>query len=198
MKQLGKAGIEMCASRIARKNQIPVTGVLSGGIRGFPEAGGMSTSAGRSRLRAFVVTAILPLFLSFSLASGDRSEKDVFIRAGYARLFRIEDEPQGDGPGLGAGVGLRLSPRVGIQLEFDTTLKSELRPAPCPTLECVGGAVIGLRTARLLSASGLFHFSEGVVQPYVAGGIGWLHTARRLAGCGIGHPTGPKSNRAPG
>ena len=136
----------------------------------------------------FLLAAIAPLLTSSAWAQNYAYKGEVFGSAAYGRLFRIEDVPQGGGANFGGGVGLRLDSKTGIEMEFNRMVSLKLRPAPCPTLECDGSALVGVRSAVLFSANGLYHFSVSRVQPYVVGGIGVLHT-ERADSIGVGSGT---------
>ncbi len=139
---------------------------------------GLARRGFRKGFSLFLLVGIASLFISSSWAQNYAYKGEVFGSAAYGRLVRVEDLPQGDGANLGGGAGLRLASTIGIELEFNRMINLKLRPAPCPTLECVGSALIGVRSAIIFSANGLYHFSVSRVQPYVVGGIGVLRTER--------------------
>ncbi len=113
------------------------------------------------------------------LCEGDAPfvKREVFGTFGVGRLFRFDDKSFGNGPNLGAGVGLRLRNGLGFEFEWNRTLGLSLVPAPCGIagLQCEINARQGVSSANVASANVFYYFSRSYrVQPYVTGGLGAL------------------------
>ena len=114
-------------------------------------------------LRVLVLAAVCALGLAQAQKHQYRSE--VFGSIGYSSVS--DDEGSlGGGVSGGGGVGLRLTPRFGIEFDFDT-LRNR-RTTSGGSLEFAGHGF-------LASGSGLLYFHRGRVQPYLALGAGVLH-----------------------
>ncbi len=100
--------------------------------------------------------------------------REVFATIGQGRLFRIDDNPFGSGPNLGAGIGLTHRRGLGIDFELNRTLGLSARTVPCGivNLPCEGTARQGVTSATILSGNVRYEFTRARVRPYVTGGLG--------------------------
>ena len=114
-------------------------------------------------LRILVLTAVCALGSAQGQEHQYRSE--VFGSIGYSSVS--DDEGSlGGGISGGFGAGLRLTPRFGIEFDFNT-LRNR-RTTSGNSLEFAGHGF-------LASGSGLLYLRSGRVQPYLALGAGVLH-----------------------
>jgi hypothetical protein len=114
-------------------------------------------------LRVLVLAAACAVGLAQGQEHQHRSE--VFGSIGYSSVS--DDEGSlGGGISGGGGAGLRLTPRFGIEFDFNT-LRNR-RTTSSNSLEFAGHGF-------LASGSGLLYLRRGSVQPYLALGAGVLH-----------------------
>lgn len=101
---------------------------------------------------------------------------EVFVSIGHGHLFRIEDNPIGSGPNIGAGIGLRHRSGLGFDVELNRTLGLAASTAPCgiANVPCEGSARQGVTGATILSFNMRYEFTRARVRPYLTGGIGPL------------------------
>ena len=99
-------------------------------------------------------------------APGDLDNRvEVFGTLGWGRVGGDEGS-RGSGPVLGGGVGYRLTPRVGVEVDASILINSR----DFPSSVRIDG------TALLVSGNLLYHFSESRNQVYAIGGLGMLRT----------------------
>jgi hypothetical protein len=120
---------------------------------------------------SMIKTAILMgllLLAPAALAQDMERRGEVFGSLGGGKAY--DDEGSlGKGLDMGGGVGIRLTPNIGIEgqvnrIDYERNLFSGARFA--------GSAVFS--TANLL-----YHFSKSKAQPYVVGGFGFVHHENR-------------------
>ncbi len=119
------------------------------------------------------------LLLLFHIASHAQPlAREVFATMGHGRLFRLEDNPLGGGPNLGAGFGLTHRSGLGVDFAVNRMLGLSASPAPCGVvnLPCEGSARQGVTGAATLSADLRYEFTRARVRPYAIGGVGALRS----------------------
>jgi hypothetical protein len=104
-------------------------------------------------------------FVGLMQAQESQYRSEVFGSIGYASV--ADDEGSlGGGISGGVGAGFRLTPRFGVEFDFDT-LRNR-RTTSGGSLEFAGHGYVA-------SGSGVLYFRRGRVQPYLALGAGVLH-----------------------
>jgi opacity protein-like surface antigen len=120
---------------------------------------------------SMVKTVILMSFLLIApatLAQSYDSRGEVFGSIGGGKIY--DDEGSlGKGLDIGGGVGFRITPKVGIEgqvnrIDYERNFFSGVRFAG---------------TAVFTTANLLYHFSTEKVQPYLVGGVGFVHHENR-------------------
>jgi opacity protein-like surface antigen len=120
---------------------------------------------------SMIKTAILMgllLLAPAALAQDLERRGEVFGSLGGGKVY--DDEGSlGKGFDIGGGVGFRLTPKVGIEgqvnrIDYERNFASGVRFAG---------------TAVFTTANLLYHFSTSKVQPYVVGGVGFMHHENR-------------------
>jgi opacity protein-like surface antigen len=120
---------------------------------------------------SMIKTVILMSFLLIApavLAQNYDSRGEVFGSLGGGKIY--DDEGSlGKGLDIGGGVGFRITPKVGVEgqvnrIDYERNFFSGVRFAG---------------TAVFTTANLLYHFSTAKVQPYVVGGVGFVHHENR-------------------
>ena len=121
---------------------------------------------------------ILLLLLCHTAIHSQSLTREVFAAVGHGRLFRIDDNPLGGGPNVGAGIGVTHRSGLGVDFELNRVLGLSAKPAPCGIVNvpCEGSAREGVTGATILSAGIRYEFTRARVRPYVTGGVGALRS----------------------
>jgi hypothetical protein len=104
-------------------------------------------------------------FVGLTQAQESQYRSEVFGSIGYA-IVADDEGSLGGGISGGGGAGLRLTPRFGVEFDFDT-LRNR-RTTSGGSLEFAGHGYVA-------SGSGVLYFRRGRVQPYLTLGVGVLH-----------------------
>ncbi|HWQ52131.1 MAG TPA: hypothetical protein VN442_00505 [Bryobacteraceae bacterium] len=120
-----------------------------------------------------------PIFLLLAFQAVTHSQplvREVFVSIAQGHLFRIEDNPLGSGPNLGAGIGLRHRSGLGFAVELNRTLglSAEIVPCGIANVPCEGSAREGVTGATIVSVNISYEFTHARVRPYLTGGMGAL------------------------
>jgi opacity protein-like surface antigen len=101
----------------------------------------------------------------------------LFGAAGFANIFRTEDQSFGTELNLAGGGGIEWK-RLGIDAEVHRTLGLTPREVSCAVVSvpCTGSAHEGVSAATMISANVSYLFGGPRVRPYVAGSVGVLRT----------------------
>lgn len=101
----------------------------------------------------------------------------VFGAAGFANIYRTEDQSFGTELNLGGGGGIEWK-RLGIDGEVHRTIGLTPREVSCAVVNvtCTGSAREGVLEATAISANVSYHFGGPRARPYVVGSIGVLRT----------------------
>jgi opacity protein-like surface antigen len=127
-------------------------------------------------MKLYILLGIL-LLAPAALAQNQERRGEVFGSLGGAKAY--DDEGSiGKGLDIAGGVGFRLTPKVGIEaqvnhFDYERNFASGVRFAG---------------TAVFTTANLLYHFSTSKAQPYVVGGVGFVHHENRTRFPGIEFP----------
>jgi outer membrane protein with beta-barrel domain len=127
-----------------------------------------------------VVTLVMASSSAFAQTFTKR-RIDVAVAAGFSKTFDDEGSV-GTGGNLDGSIGVRLTPRIGVEAGVGHVRHDRIAAAGALRFE--GGST-------LLSASAIFRFSDGRAQPYVRAGYGVIHYAGTLT-------SGPQTDLPPG
>ncbi len=120
---------------------------------------------------------VIVLLLLFGAAAYSQSfTGEVFAGIAQGRLFRMDDNPLGSGPNIGAGIGVTHRSGLGADFELNRTLGLSAKPAACGVVNvaCEGSARQGVTSATILSFNARYEFTRARVRPYLTGGVGAL------------------------
>ena len=140
----------------------------------------LAVSLLQMKRRLLVLLAVL--FSDEALAQQQYDRRyEVFVMTGSGHVFRRRGGE--DSVSIGAGIGIRLSSRFNVELEYNQLPNLSPKPISCGgignlvggifvPLPCVGTGRNGPDRFSLASANLLYSFSDSRIQPYVAGGAG--------------------------
>ncbi len=114
------------------------------------------------RIRLLVSMIVLAGVQAAAQVPAERLE--VFVSVGASRMGGDEGS-LGSGPQILGGIGIRLLPRVSIEVDVTRTHHER---------EIAGGLLVG--TATGLFGNGVYHFFEGRTQIFVMGSVGRLRS----------------------